>query len=142
MSAPTAPTSPYGDFPPDAPAAAVPRDRGMADSDLLREMGADAAKWASAFCKRFPPAGHGNDWGLMACWFANAIEAGSCASAPETAAERDRLVAALEDMLSGWRYLRQRYGDLPGVGWDRAENKALAALAESRKPESPEGVGG
>lgn len=35
---------------------------------------------------------------------------------------------ALQDMLSGWRYIRETYGDLYGVGWDRAQSKAEAAL--------------
>jgi len=44
-------------------------------------------------------------------------------------AEIARLREALTDMLSGWAYIRQTHGDLYGVGWDRAENKASAALA-------------
>ena len=39
------------------------------------------------------------------------------------------LAGALDDMFSSWRYIRQQHGDLPGVDWDRAENKACAALA-------------
>jgi hypothetical protein len=42
--------------------------------------------------------------------------------------ERDEAREALRDMLSGWRYIRQVHGDLYGVGWDRAQNKADAAL--------------
>lgn len=42
------------------------------------------------------------------------------------------LYAALEDMLSGWRYVRNRYGDLSGVGWDRAEDAARIAIAKAR----------
>jgi|688.fasta_scaffold863738_2 hypothetical protein len=38
------------------------------------------------------------------------------------------LEAALRYMLSGWRYIRETYGDLYGVGWNRAEEKARAAL--------------
>jgi len=38
-------------------------------------------------------------------------------------------VEALTDMLAGWRYIREHHGDLYGVGWDRAEHKAAAALA-------------
>lgn len=41
------------------------------------------------------------------------------------------LLEALKDMLSGWRYLRAVYGDLSGVGWDRAENAAIAAIAKA-----------
>lgn len=36
--------------------------------------------------------------------------------------------AALVDLLAGWRYIRQAHGDLYGVGWDRAQGKAEAAL--------------
>lgn len=45
-------------------------------------------------------------------------------------AERDALKDALRDMLSGWRYIRQTHGDLYGVGWDRAQQKAEAALEQ------------
>jgi hypothetical protein len=47
------------------------------------------------------------------------------AAAPE-------LLEALEDMLSGWRYIRRNHGDLYGVGWDRAEEKAKAAIAKAK----------
>jgi hypothetical protein len=40
-----------------------------------------------------------------------------------------RLRAALINMLSGWRYIRTNHGDLYGVGWERAEVAARAALA-------------
>ena len=46
----------------------------------------------------------------------------------ELLAERDGLRAALTDMHAGWRYIRQQHGDLPGVGWDRCEKAATAAL--------------
>jgi hypothetical protein len=36
---------------------------------------------------------------------------------------------ALIDMRSGWKYIREYHGDLYGVGWDRAQDKADAALA-------------
>jgi hypothetical protein len=35
---------------------------------------------------------------------------------------------ALKDMRSGWRYIRDSHGDLYGVGWDRCEQSATAAL--------------
>lgn len=48
----------------------------------------------------------------------------------------DELLAALENMLSGWRYIREAYGethgDLYGVGWDRAEAAAIAAIAKAK----------
>lgn len=37
------------------------------------------------------------------------------------------LVEAVRDMLEGWRYIRSTHGDLYGVGWDRAQDKAEAA---------------
>lgn len=40
----------------------------------------------------------------------------------------EALLEALEDMLNGWRYIRRSHGDLYGVGWDRAEEKAQAAI--------------
>jgi hypothetical protein len=38
---------------------------------------------------------------------------------------------ALQDMAGGWRYIREQHGDLYGVGWDRCEEKARAALKET-----------
>lgn len=46
------------------------------------------------------------------------------AAAPE-------LLEALQDMLSGWQYIRHTHGDLYGVGWDRAEQKAKGALSKA-----------
>ena len=46
----------------------------------------------------------------------------------ERIAENERLREALTDMLSDWRYIRDTYGDLAGVGWDRVEQKARNAL--------------
>jgi len=57
-------------------------------------------------------------------------------------AERDTLAAkceqlqdALKDMLSGWRYIRQdpKHIDIYGVGWDRAQHGAEAALAAQQE---------
>jgi hypothetical protein len=42
------------------------------------------------------------------------------------------LLEALRDMLAGWVYIRETYGDLYGVGWDRAQDKANAAIAKAR----------
>lgn len=49
------------------------------------------------------------------------------AAAPE-------LLEALEDILSGWRYIRQdpNHKALYGVGWDRAQEKAEAAIAKAK----------
>lgn len=41
------------------------------------------------------------------------------------------LEEALRDMHNGWRYIRRAHGDLYGVGWDRCEEKASAALSKS-----------
>jgi hypothetical protein len=40
---------------------------------------------------------------------------------------------ALDDALGGWRYIRQHHGDLSGVGWDRVEDAARAALANAKE---------
>ena len=42
------------------------------------------------------------------------------------------LLEALKDMNSGWKYIRHSYGDLYGVGWDRAQEKADAAIAKAQ----------
>ena len=46
------------------------------------------------------------------------------AAAPE-------LLEALQDMLSGWKYIREQHGDLYGVGWERSQQKAELALAKA-----------
>jgi hypothetical protein len=46
-----------------------------------------------------------------------------------------QLSDALHDMHTGWRYIRRMHGDLPGVGWDRCEQSARAALSQ---PEAKE----
>jgi hypothetical protein len=55
----------------------------------------------------------------------------------EVEQQRDELLAALEDMLSGWQYIREVYGDLRGVGFNRAENKAVAAIAKATGYQNP-----
>jgi hypothetical protein len=45
------------------------------------------------------------------------------------------LLEALKDMNSGWKYIRHSYGDLYGVGWDRAQEKADAAIAKAQGDE-------
>ena len=42
-------------------------------------------------------------------------------------------IEALEDILSGWKYIRSTHGDLYGVGWDRAQNKAELAIEQLLK---------
>lgn len=49
---------------------------------------------------------------------------------PAAAAAPD-LLDALDDSMSGWRYIRSVHGDLSGVGWDRVENAARAARAKA-----------
>ena len=41
-----------------------------------------------------------------------------------------KLQHSLEDMYSGWKYIRAVYGDLPGVGWDRCDKSANHALED------------
>lgn len=50
--------------------------------------------------------------------------------------ERDELLEALKDMNSGWKYIRDWHGDLYGVGWDRAQNKADSAIAKCTQTQS------
>jgi hypothetical protein len=52
----------------------VPDFTAMDGPALLEACGADAAKWAAAFCQHAKKLGHGDiDEGWMICWFANAI---------------------------------------------------------------------
>ena len=62
------------------------------------------------------------------------------AMAHEAAAELRRqhaviaeLLEALKDMHSGWKYIRETHGDLYGVGWDRSQEKAEAAIAKAEE---------
>lgn len=43
------------------------------------------------------------------------------------------LLAALEDMLSGWRYIREVHGDLYGVAWDRVETAYRTAIKRAKE---------
>lgn len=49
--------------------------------------------------------------------------------------QRADLLEALKDMRNGWRYIRETHGDLYGVGWDRAEDKANAAITRAEAAE-------
>ncbi len=69
----------------------------------------------------------GCDWGA----FLRGFQAGAAYQRAQ-AQPADALVEALEDILSGWIYIRQQHGDLYGVGWDRAQGKAEEALATYR----------
>lgn len=64
--------------------------------------------------------------------FATPDQSARIAALENSLAERDRVIeqarVALEDMNNGWKYIRRAHGDLYGVGWDRAEGKADAAL--------------
>lgn len=55
---------------------------------------------------------------------------GAIADAQLIAAAPD-LLEALRDMLSGWRYIREVYGDLYGVEWDRAQQKAESSIQKA-----------
>lgn len=48
--------------------------KAMDGSDLIRECGTDAAKWAEAFMQHHEHRKDEIDWALMVGWFANAIE--------------------------------------------------------------------
>ena len=56
----------------------------------------------------------------------------------EQGAEIERLRAAVADLLCGWRYIRQSHGDLYGVGWDRAQEKAEKALGIAAEAPVPD----
>lgn len=43
------------------------------------------------------------------------------------------LKSSLKNMLDGWKYIRYTYGELKGVHWDRDQNSAENAIAESEK---------
>lgn len=43
-------------------------------------------------------------------------------------------VEAMEDALSGWRYIRDQHGDLYGVGWDRVEEALKDLIAKHKEP--------
>ncbi|WP_025091487.1 hypothetical protein [Brucella intermedia] len=47
----------------------------------------------------------------------------------------DSLYEALGDALSGLRYVRERYGSLSGVGFDRVDKKGQAALDKACREE-------
>jgi hypothetical protein len=49
-----------------------------------------------------------------------------------TKAEVEALREALTDMHAGWQYIRSFHGDLYGVGWDRCDEKARAALIKDK----------
>lgn len=67
--------------------------------------------------------------GTIVSWTANGIFEPEeiIANAQLIAAAHD-LLEALQDMLSGWKYIREQHGDLYGVGWDRSQNKAVKAI--------------
>ena len=48
------------------------------------------------------------------------------------AAEIERLRGALTDMLEGWRFIYEEHGYLYGVGGERCENNAIAALKRKK----------
>ena len=73
---------------------------------------------------------------IATCWHhcVGSIEKEMRANARLIAAVPD-LLEALKDMNSGWKYIRHSYGDLYGVGWDRAQEKADAAIAKAQGDE-------
>ncbi|EOU9618880.1 hypothetical protein ACOJM8_000977 [Klebsiella aerogenes] len=54
-----------------------------------------------------------------------------CTANAQLIAAAPDLLEALQDMLSGWKYIREQHGDLYGVGWDRSQNKAVEAINKS-----------
>jgi hypothetical protein len=97
-----------------------------------------AAQWGYVPAPSAEPVGHLHSNGDF-CWkrsiapelwpvpLYEAPPAPSAEPPDHTAAMRMAL-DALNDMSNGWRYIRETHGDLYGVGWDRPENKASAAI--------------
>lgn len=82
----------------------------MSDTELLEHCGADASKWAAAFCRIKEEQGWSAgdiDEALMIGWFANAIECSSQVRASATSAR----IAALEGALDGMVLVCGRSGD-------------------------------
>ena len=90
--------------------------------------------------RRGKPPYHGNEvFGIDACDGGPQLVAQVYGYSDEEMKANLRLIGAadvtleaLEDMLSGWRYIREVHGDLDGVGWDRAEQAADAAIKQAR----------
>lgn len=65
----------------------------MTDVELLDYCGADASKWAEAFCRIKERQGWSADdidEGLMICWFANAIEHSALSRAALASAQGEK----------------------------------------------------
>ena len=45
----------------------------------------------------------------------------------------DQLHLTLCDALSGWKYIRETYGDLYGVGWDRVQKRLEEQITANAK---------
>lgn len=68
---------------------------------------------------------------LLVAWVEFDPEVEIQAANQQLIAAAPELLEALQDMLSGWEYIRAQHGDLYGVGWDRAERKAQAAIKKA-----------
>jgi hypothetical protein len=77
-----------------------------------------------------------------ACGYPNDPRTGCTEGNARLIAAAPDLYAAMSDMLAGWRYIRKHHGDLYGVGWDRAEKAATAALAKAHPPATEKTEGG
>jgi hypothetical protein len=94
--------------------------------DGFHWLGNAAFVWAAKF----------GNWALNGAgfppeFFATTAYLGPCLTPTEAdalRAENARLRGALADMHAGWRYIRLHYGDLSGVGWERCDAAARAAL--------------
>lgn len=67
----------------------------------------------------------------MFCYYREANESHKEILAEYSEPVNEELLEALQDMLSGWKYIREQHGDLYGVGWDRAQDKAQAAISKA-----------
>lgn len=106
--------------------------KGIAEQTWPHTM--DAAKWAAAFCQRYP----GIDEGSMIGWFANAIMAGyDTAQARSAVSERGRWIAITESLpqvdehvllFFGGEHCDVREGYLSKIGKVRNDDIALTPL--------------
>lgn len=77
------------------------------------------------FRKKLPADANKSEWNPLYAAPQPAIDA----AAIRTAAPD--LLEALRDMYEGWKYIRSTHGDLYGIGWDRCDEKARAAIAKA-----------
>ncbi len=138
----TRPTSPYGDSTPDA-AAATPGPWEVS----INPKWTPHDEWAISREITIRPVGeHPHGLWVADCGLSvdpeHMANARLIAAAPETAAERDRLVEGLVEIEASSSCYCARDVDGQRLGCKCPICVARATLSNARKPKSPEGVGG